>query len=139
MLFVFILSSMFRMRFLIIILITTISCFSQKNEIGFHFGGYNYIGEIGNTQYINPNKIQYGLIYKRNINDRLGLRAQFTKGMFIGDDLKSLSEVRRNRGYFFSNSFNSLSIGIDISYVPFTIGEFGVSWTPFLFLSLIHI
>ena len=57
MLFVFILSSMFRMRFLIIVLITTFSCFSQKNEIGFHFGGNNYIGEIGNTQYINPNKI----------------------------------------------------------------------------------
>lgn len=132
----FILSSMFRMRFLIIVLITTISCFSQKNEIGFHFGGNNYIGEIGNTQYINPNKIQYGLIYKRNINDRLGLRAQFTKGIFIGDDLKSSSEVRRNRGYFFSNSFNSLSIGIDISYVPFTIGEFGVSWTPFLFVGI---
>ena len=53
-----------------ITLIILVSSFStaQRHEIGVTFGGVNYVGEIGSTQYIQPRHREAGLIYKRNYN-----------------------------------------------------------------------
>ena len=48
---------------------------AQRHEIGVIVGGVNYVGEIGSTQYIQPRHLEIGLIYKRNFNERIGLRA----------------------------------------------------------------
>ena len=38
----------------VIIFFTTMTVFSQNNEIGVFVGGSNYIGDIGPTTYIHP-------------------------------------------------------------------------------------
>ena len=38
----------------IMIFFTTLTVFSQNNEIGIFVGGANYIGDVGPTTYIHP-------------------------------------------------------------------------------------
>ncbi|MDB0610332.1 DUF6089 family protein [Tenacibaculum maritimum] len=57
---------------------TAITTQSQTHEVGFFVGGSNYVGDIGRTNYIYPNKIGGGLIYKHNLNPRIGLRATYS-------------------------------------------------------------
>jgi hypothetical protein len=43
---------------------------AQIHEVGVFVGGSNYIGDVGLTNYISPNKPAFGLLYKWNISKR---------------------------------------------------------------------
>ncbi len=58
---------------IVFICVTSIS-WSQIHEIGIFIGGTNYVGDVGKTNYISPNNIGAGLIYKYNLNPRIALR-----------------------------------------------------------------
>ena len=57
--------------------------FSQENEIGLFAGGSNYIGDVGPTTYVNPFSYNssanfvFGIIYKRNFNERISARISY--------------------------------------------------------------
>ena len=106
--------------------------FGQRHEIGIIGGGVNYIGEVGNTQYIRPKKIGYGVIYKRNLTARIGLRAQFLSGKFGDHDAEASTQEQISRGLSFNNSFTSWGVGIEVNYVNLNVGDFETSWTPYL-------
>ena len=67
----------------IIIFFTSMTVFSQNNEIGIFAGGSNYIGDVGPTTYIHPfsynisTNVVAGIIYRKNLNERIALRAKF--------------------------------------------------------------
>ncbi|MDA1085073.1 MAG: DUF6089 family protein, partial [Bacteroidetes bacterium] len=69
--------------------------YAQRHEIGILVGGVNYIGEIGDTQYFNPKHLGYGIIYKRNLTQRIALRAQFSTGKFSANDMNATDLDRR--------------------------------------------
>ena len=106
--------------------------YAQRHEIGVTVGGVNYIGEVGNIQYFNPRNLGYGIIYKRNFTQRVSLRAQFTTGKFSANDRNATDLERLNRNFSFSNSYTALGVGVEVNYVPLKIGEFDLSWTPYL-------
>ena len=66
-----------RLLAIVFICVTSIS-WSQINEIGVFIGGTNYIGDVGKTNYISPNKIGASLIYKYNLNPRIALRGNLS-------------------------------------------------------------
>ena len=105
---------------------------AQRHELGIIVGGTNYIGEIGNTQYFNPKHLGYGIIYKRNIIQHIALRGQFSTSKFGANDVNATDLDRLARGLSFSNSYSAWGVGIEVSYVPFAIGDFSTSWTPYL-------
>ena len=117
-----------------IVLFGLVSSFStaQRHEIGVTFGGVNYVGEIGSTQYIQPRHLEIGLIYKRNYNERIGLRVLYSRGKLSGNDLNASELDRLNREYSFANNYSSLGAAIEINYVKLPVGEFGFSWTPYI-------
>ena len=127
---------MFRMNHLSIwfflLCIATTTVHAQRHELGILIGGVNYIGEIGDTQYFNPKHLGYGIIYKRNITQRIALRAQFSTGKFSANDQNATGLDRRTRGLSFSNNYSVLGVGVEANYVALPIGEFGISWTPYL-------
>lgn len=116
-------------------LTSTATC-AQRHEVGILAGGVNYIGEVGDTNYFNPKQFGYGIIYKRNITQRIALRAQLSTGSFSANDKNATDLVRQSRGLLFSNKYNALGIGIEVNYLDFPIGEFDTSWTPFLHLGV---
>ena len=105
---------------------------AQRHEIGVIAGGVNYIGEIGSTQYIQPRHLAIGIIYKRNFNERIGLRAIFSKGKLSGNDVNASQLSRLERSLSFANDYLILGAGIEINYVKLAVGEFGFSWTPYI-------
>ena len=105
---------------------------AQRHELGFLVGGVNYIGEIGRTQFFNPKHLGYGMIYKRNLSQRIGLRAQFSTGKFSANDIHATDLDRLARGLNFTNTYTAWGAGVEVNYVDLPIGEFGTSWTPFL-------
>lgn len=109
---------------------------AQRHELGFLLGGVNYIGEVGNTQYFNPKHLEYGIIYKRNLSQRIALRAYFSTGKFSANDLNATDLDRRNRQFSFSNNYNALGAGVEVNYVSLPVGGFGASWTPYLHVGI---
>ena len=63
-------------------LLFSVHCFSQKNEIGIFLGGTNYIGDVGPTRYLDPGRYEgekvefgtknsaFGIFYRKNFNKR---------------------------------------------------------------------
>ena len=107
--------------------------YSQKNEVGIFIGGSNYVGDIGPTTFINPNDIIGGLIYKRNLNNRIGLRGSVSYGnLYSFDRLPGSSNDRRIRGYNFINKFADFNIGFEFNFKDFDIEDESKQYTLYI-------
>ena len=69
-----------KLKFIQFILIIIFNCqfsYSQIYEVGGIFGGSNFIGDVGDTQFINPNESGFGGIIKWNRSPRHSYRLSF--------------------------------------------------------------
>ena len=41
---------------------------AQIHEVGVFLGGSNFIGDVGKTNYVSPNELAFGILYKWNFN-----------------------------------------------------------------------
>ena len=109
---------------------------AQTHELGFFTGATNYIGDIGSTAYINPNKFGGGLVYKYNWNPRIALRGNVSYLPIQGDDLTSNSSFRQSRnnndGFQFSNRTFEFAAGIEFNFFNYNIREKETSFTPYI-------
>jgi hypothetical protein len=92
---------------------------AQINELGVFVGGSNFIGDVGSTQYINPNSPALGLIYKWNKTPRHSWRFSYAQSNVIGKDIRSDDIQRRNRNLSFQNNINEFSGGIEFNFFDF--------------------
>ena len=82
-----------RKKIHVMILFISMTVFSQNNEIGVFSGGSNYIGDIGPTTYIHPfsynisTNIVAGVIFRKNLNERIALRAIKSIAKYMNRDL----------------------------------------------------
>ena len=65
--------------FIIIFLISLSKLNAQINEIGVFLGGSNFIGDIGKTNYVDPNEFAFGFLYKWNKSPLLSSQKQRNK------------------------------------------------------------
>lgn len=124
-----------RFLFILIIGITTITN-AQINEIGVFVGGSNYIGDIGSTDYVNPNDYAFGVIYKYNLNPRIALRGAFTYAKISADDSNSKNIARQQRDLNFSNTIKELAVGVEFNYFEYDLSTIGKSQTPYILLEV---
>ena len=128
---------------IIIFLIVSNSLKSQDNEIGFFFGGTNYIGDIGPTTYINPlqkennSNAVIGLLYKKNISNRFAIRLGFNYAKIESSDLwKGSANYRTERGKYFKNKIQELHLGLDFNFFDFETSSDGFQFTPYIHTGL---
>ncbi|MCG8182866.1 DUF6089 family protein [Tenacibaculum piscium] len=120
-------------RFLLILFaLIAITLQSQTHEVGILVGGTNYVGDIGNTTYINPNKVGAGFIYKYNLNPRIALRGTYTYLPIEGKDEKSSNSFRKNRGFKFSNNLHELALGIEFNFFDYNISNYKTRFSPYI-------
>jgi len=134
------LHAIFKMKkqLLAIVFICTISTSSsQINEIGLLIGGTNYIGDIGRTNYILPNKIGGGVIYKYNLNPRIALRGTFSYLPIEADDANATNSVRKKRNYNFKNNIKELAVGIEYNFFEYDISSPDKISTPYILLEIV--
>jgi len=119
----------------VLICISTIVV-GQIHEIGILAGGTNYVGDVGKTYYVFPNKPGAGVIYKWNMNPRIALRGTYSYLPIGANDLQSDNIVRKNRAYNFSNTIHELAVGMEINFFEYDLSSDNQTATPYILLEL---
>lgn len=124
------------MRHITIIIISILTIqysHSQINELGVYIGGSNFIGDIGATNYISPNQLAFGGVYRWNRSKRHSYRASLIFTDLKGDDLKSDDPRRKQRGYNFTNKITEASVGMELTFFDFDLHSGDKLATPYLY------
>lgn len=106
---------------------------SQIHEIGIFAGGSNYIGDVGPTTYIAPNKLALGILYKWNKSPRHAYRFSYTQSSIFSNDIDSKELSRKQRAYSFKNNIRELSAGLEFNFFDFNLHESKLKLTPYIF------
>lgn len=122
--------------FLISFLIISYAVPAQINELGIILGGNNYIGDVGPTNYIYPNNIAFGGIYKWNRSTRHSYRISFTHFKISADDADADAANRTDRGYSFKNNINEISAGMEFNFFEFDLHQLDNQITPYVYTGL---
>ncbi|AUC74232.1 DUF6089 family protein [Olleya sp. Bg11-27] len=105
---------------------------AQINEFGLYLGGANFVGDVGATDYIAPNQLAIGAIYKWNRSPRHSYRVSLTFAELEGIDKNSDDPSRQLRGVEFNNQIIELSAGVEFTFFDFNLHEGGFVSTPYL-------
>lgn len=128
---------MIKIKISIVFLLIVISAQAQYlHEVGFFVGGSNYSGDIGRETYIYPNSFAGGVIYRRNLNNRLTLRGTMSVYPITDSDLNSSNPARQERGISFTNTISELALGVEFNYLDYDITSRSDSYTPYLFFEV---
>lgn len=109
---------------------------SQIHEIGGFIGGSNFIGDVGASNYISPNQLAVGGIYKWNQSPRYSYRASLIYSELEGVDGKSDDPRRIQRAYHFNNKILEISAGIEFTFFDFDLHTGNNISTPYLYTGL---
>ena len=123
---------------LIILILGGISSQGQTYEIGGILGGSNYIGDVGKTNYINPNNVMFGGIFKWNRSPRHSFRFTLIQTDISADDTDSKETRRNQRGYSFKNSITEASLGIEYTFWEFSMYSGKPASAPYLYTGLTY-
>ncbi len=105
---------------------------AQIFEVGPYVGGSNFIGDVGTTDYINPNSLAFGGIVKWNRSLRHSWRLTLIHTKLKADDANSNELRRQERGYSFSNGLTELSVGMEFNFWEWDIYDINQKITPYL-------
>ncbi|MEO8237821.1 MAG: DUF6089 family protein [Flavobacterium sp.] len=109
---------------------------AQINEIGVFLGGSNFVGDVGNTTYVAPEKPAFGILYKWNKSPRHAYRFSYTQSAITGNDLDSKEGGRNKRGFSFENNIKELSAGLEFNFFDFNLHDLDTKITPYIFSGL---
>ena len=122
-----------RILIYISLLFCALSTFGQIHELGVFAGGINYIGDIGPTSYIAPNKPAFGILYKWNRSPRHAWRFSYYQGDLHAKDSDSEVPSRTARGYAFENKVKEFSMGFEFNFLSFDLHDTKSKVTPYVF------
>ncbi|HBB48550.1 MAG TPA: hypothetical protein DCZ44_02820, partial [Flavobacteriaceae bacterium] len=106
---------------------------AQTYELGAFVGGANYIGDVGDTQFIAPAGPTFGGIAKWNRSNRHAFRLTYLVGQIIADDLDSKDTRRLQRGYSFENTLSEVSLGVEYTFWEFDLHEGAPAFAPYMY------
>ncbi|QTE22257.1 DUF6089 family protein [Polaribacter cellanae] len=108
----------------------------QVYEIGVSVGGSNYVGDIGRTNYIYPNRPAGAVFFKYNWNPRMALRATYSYLPIQGDDVNADTDFKQNRELNFKNTIHELAAGMEYNFYEFDMSSKDKTWTPYILVEL---
>lgn len=127
------------MRPLIVILVLMLfpnMALTQIYEVGIFAGGSNVIGDVGPTNYINPNAMAIGIIGKWNRSPRHSFRASIIYTKLEGADANSSDPRRKERDFSFSTNGFEISGGLEFTFLDFDLHESSLRVTPYLYTGI---
>ena len=133
-----------KLKFLFILIFSFQFSYSQIYEVGFFLGKSNFIGDVGNTKFINPiyNDVNpdwvSGLSLKWNRSPRHSYRFSYISGDLVANDLKSKDPRRVERGYYFNTPLSEISLGMEFNFFDYNLHESGIKYTPYIFTGITY-
>ena len=125
-------SRMSRVFLLLMFFIPFPKVYAQIHEVGIFGGGGNYIGDIGKTTYVAPDKPVLGFIYKYNKSKRLAYRFSYTYAEVYANDNQADVDSRIQRGLSFENTINELYLGLEFNFFDFDLHLNEYQLTPYI-------
>lgn len=122
--------------FLIVFISLTNVLLGQVYEAGVFLGGSNYVGDIGRTNYIYPNKLAGAAFFKYNWNPKVALRATYSYLPIEGNDLDADTDLKRDRALNFSNTIHEIALGLEYNFYEYDISTAGKTWTPYILVEV---
>ena len=107
--------------------------FSQIYELGVSYGKSNFIGDVGNTKFINPIDDAFGGIFKWNRSPRHSYRLSYIRSKLSANDLESSDPRRIERGYYFETPIDEFLLGMEFNFFDFDLHESDVAFSPYIF------
>lgn len=111
---------------------------AQTYEIGGILGGSNYIGDVGRTNFIAPNNIAFGGIFKWNRSPRHSFRFTLIQSQLSGDDANASDNRRLGRGYSFKNNITEASLGLEYTFWEFSMYSGKPAHAPYLYTGITY-
>ncbi|OSY86855.1 hypothetical protein WH52_14335 [Tenacibaculum holothuriorum] len=108
---------------------------AQSHEIGVFLGGSNYVGDIGRTNYIYPNKFAGGIVYKYNLNPRIALRGNYNYLPISGDNRNAENPFRQTPNNIvrrFTNTIHEFAAGVEFNFYEYNISDYRTTFTPYI-------
>lgn len=121
---------------LLLCLFPFITLHAQINELGVFIGGSNFVGDVGSTTYINPDRIALGVLYKWNKSPRHSYRFSYTQSTVAANDFDSDETGRSRRGYRFKNNVKEFSAGLEFNFFDFNLHDYHTKVTPYIYSGL---
>ena len=123
---------------IIFIFLFTQVTFSQIYEVGFTYGKSNFIGDVGNTIFINPKDDAFGAILKWNRSSRHSYRFSYNISKLSANDLKSNDPRRIERGFNFETPIKELSLGMEFNFFDYDLHDFDTLFSPYIYSGIIY-
>ena len=116
--------------YLLVLISSTVS--AQVFEIGLFAGGSNYVGDIGPSNYINPNFPAVGGVAKFNFTPRINFRGSIIYTQLNAKDSKSDADFRVQRGLAMVNNIIEASGGLEFNFFKYSMNQVGFDQTPYI-------
>jgi hypothetical protein len=110
--------------------------YSQIYEVGGFLGGSNFIGDVGSTQFIDPNSYALGGVLKWNRSPRHSFRASLIFSTLSANDNSSDDPKRVNRGYYFDTSIIEASLGLEFTFFDFNLHSGTPQSSPYIYTGI---
>jgi hypothetical protein len=117
--------------FLLVTICFTHISSAQLFEIGGFVGGSNYVGEVGPTTFLRPNKIGFGGIFKYNYTTRIAFRTTVSKLPIYAKDADSKNPIRRANNTSIKNDITEFTLGIEFNFFDYNIADWRINHTPY--------
>ena len=124
--------------FFILLLVSFISfCgLAQTYEIGVSLGSTNFVGDVGNTTYIRPTDVGFGVIAKWNRSKRHAFRFSALYLPISGDDSESDDVRKQQRNFEFENSVKEFSLGLEYTFWEWNLHSEDKQFAPYLYTGI---
>ena len=106
---------------------------SQIYELGIFTGGSNFIGDVGSTTYISPNKFAFGGFFRWNRSPRHSYRLSLIHTSIHANDKLSSDPRRNQRGYFFNFKSIEISAGMEFTFLEFDLHKRKFNFSPYIY------
>ena len=116
-----------------------ISLYAQQYEIGLGVGAGNYIGDVGQEYYFNPNRIGGDLFFKRTVNQWFSTRLDLKYLDIYANDLDAESLGRQKRKLSSDGNILNFSVGIEYNFLPrnpFSASKRNYRFIPYMYSGL---
>ena len=106
---------------------------AQKGwEVGGWIGVSNYFGDLNTSTDLTRPGLAFGIIGKRNFNERVSLRGALSYGRVSGDDAESSNNFERNRNLSFRSNLFEFSSVFEFNFFPLIYGSTDNFYTPYI-------
>lgn len=127
------LQTMKRFCFLITLFANVNLLNSQIYEVGIFTGGSNFIGDVGSTTFVLPEKFTFGGLLRWNRSPRHSYRISVIYTSIYGNDKLSNDPRRKQRGYYFNSKSVEVSAGMEFTFLEFDLHRRSFNFTPYIY------